>query len=198
MYSIVSRNSCMKPIEDNEIIRSVVSGNTSDYSILIERYKDRAFSLLRRMLKNDMDAEEALQDSFVKTFRALKLFRYDATFSTWFYRIVYNTGISKLSSAQRKKDNYLDTLNEDFQQVVGQTTFYAERQSLNRLLNEIVNELPTKYATVINLFYLESMTCEEIAEIMQTSLSNVKVLLHRARKTLRDVANKYELEKELL
>ena len=68
--------SIMKDLSDLEIIESVRNGNHSDYSILIDRYKNRAFSLLNRMLKNEMDAEEVLQDSFLKAFNCINITTY--------------------------------------------------------------------------------------------------------------------------
>ena len=95
----------MKKLSDWEIIESVKKGNQSDYSIIIDRYKNKAFSLLKRMLKNELDAEEVLQDCFVKAYNSLSKFKGDAKFSTWFYRIVYNTALTKLSSKKKKDRN---------------------------------------------------------------------------------------------
>jgi len=64
----------MKNISDEIIIESILNGNVTDFTLLVNRYKDKAFSLLSSMLKNKMDAEEALQDSFLKTFHSLKEF----------------------------------------------------------------------------------------------------------------------------
>ena len=81
----------MKNLTDQQIIESILKGNNADFALLVDRYKDRAFSLLKRMLKNEMDAEEALQDAFLKMFNSLKDFRAESKFSTWFYKIVFNT-----------------------------------------------------------------------------------------------------------
>ncbi len=94
----------MKNLSDLEIIESVLRGNHSDFSLLINRYKNKAFSLLKRMLKNEMEAEEVLQDCFLKAFNGLKSFKQESKFSTWFYRIVYNSALTRLSSS--KKKNY--------------------------------------------------------------------------------------------
>jgi len=91
-------------ITDQEVIESVKKGNQADYSIIVDRYKNKAFSLLRRMLKNDFDAEEVLQDCFLKAYNSLNSFKGESKFSTWFYRIVYNTALTKLSSKKRKTE----------------------------------------------------------------------------------------------
>jgi RNA polymerase sigma-70 factor (ECF subfamily) len=78
----------MKKLSDQEILDSVIRGNQADYSIIVDRYKNKAFSLLKRMLKNEQDAEETLQDCFLKAYNSLSNFKGEAKFSTWFYRIV--------------------------------------------------------------------------------------------------------------
>ena len=80
----------MKNLTDIEIIESVQKGNAADFAILVDRYKNKAFSMLKRMLKNEQEAEEVLQDCFLKSFQSLNSFRGDAKFSTWFYKITYN------------------------------------------------------------------------------------------------------------
>ena len=98
----------MKNLSDNQIIESILKGNHSDYALLIDRYKDRAFSLLKRILKDEMDAEEALQDSFLKAFNSLKDFRMEAKFSTWFYKIVYNTALTVITRKKRQIEKQTD------------------------------------------------------------------------------------------
>ncbi|MEJ2195170.1 MAG: sigma factor, partial [Ignavibacteriaceae bacterium] len=79
-------NNKMVNLPDQEIIDSVRKGNEADYSIIVDRYKDKAFSLLKRMLKNEQDAEETLQDCFIKAYNSLNNFKGESKFSTWFYR----------------------------------------------------------------------------------------------------------------
>ena len=76
-------------------------GNTADFSVLVDRYKNKSFTMLKRMLKNDFDAEEVLMDCFMKAYNNLGSFKFESKFSTWFYRIVYNTALTKLSSSKR-------------------------------------------------------------------------------------------------
>ena len=92
----------MKILSDIEIIESVKKGNQSDYALLVDRYKDKAFSLVKSIVKNDMEAEEILQDCFLKAYNSLKKFRAESKFSTWFYRIVYNTSLTRVSNKKLK------------------------------------------------------------------------------------------------
>jgi RNA polymerase sigma-70 factor (ECF subfamily) len=188
----------MKKLSDQEIIDSVKLGNQSDYSIIVDRYKDKAFSLLKKMLKNEQDAEETLQDCFLKAYNSLSGFKGEAKFSTWFYRIVYNTALTKLSSKKRKTENEMSSVHEHFDLKSDYDYNISERKDISELINELVNKLPEKHSAIINLFYLDEMSCEEISKVLNISLSNVKVMLHRSRNALKDIIIKNDLVEELI
>src|SRR5690606_37254560 len=177
----------MKGISDQEAIESVKKGNHSDYAILIERYKDKAFSLLTRMLKNNMEAEEVLQDCFLKAFKGLNNFKGESKFSTWFYKIVYNSALSRLSVKKRKTEMEMSSLEEKFNLTYDQDINLTEQKDLSSYLKEMINKLPPNYASVISMFYLEGFNCEEISEVMGTSVNNIKVMLHRSRSVLKEI-----------
>ncbi len=188
----------MKNLTDLEIIESIKKGNHSDYALLVDRYKNKAFSMLKRMLKNEMDAEEVLQDCFLKAFNSLQSFRLEAKFSTWFYRIVYNTALTKISGKKRKIENEMSSIDDHLSLKSDYDFRVTEREDFSKFIHALIEKLPAKFSSVINLFYLENMTCEEISEIMETSVANIKVMLHRSRNTLRDELMKTNYEKELL
>ena len=188
----------MKNLTDLEIIESVKRGNQNDYSIIVDRYKNKAFSLVKRMLKNEMDAEEVLQDCFIKAFNSLDSFRNESKFSTWFYRIVYNTTLTKLSSKKRKIESEMSSVDEHFDLESKYDYNMTEKDDMSEFINKMVDELPVNYATVITMFYLNDMTCEEISKALDTSLSNVKVMLHRSRNALKDIVLKNNYTEELL
>jgi len=188
----------MKNISDFEIIESVKKGNSADFSILIDRYKNKAFSLLRRMLKNDFDAEEVLQDCFLKAFNSLSSFKHEAKFSTWFYKIVYNTALTKISSKKRKTENEMSSVDEHFNLEYNSDIKAFDNKDLSALINKLINQLPENYSAVISMFYLDEMSCEEISEVMKTSVSNVKVMLYRSRNSLKELILKNNLLEELI
>jgi RNA polymerase sigma-70 factor (ECF subfamily) len=188
----------MKKLSDQEIIDSVKLGNQSDYSIIVDRYKDKAFSLLKKMLKNEQDAEETLQDCFIKAYNSLSGFKGEAKFSTWFYRIVYNTALTKLSSKKRKTENEMSSVDEHFNLKSDYDYNVSERKDMSEFIIELVNKLPEKHSAIISLFYLDEMSCEEISKVLDISLSNVKVMLHRSRNALKDIIIKNDLVEELI
>ncbi|MDH3269380.1 MAG: RNA polymerase sigma factor, partial [Ignavibacteria bacterium] len=183
---------------DQEIIDSVRKGNDSDYSIIINRYKNKAFSMLKRMLKNDFDAEEVLQDCFLKAYNSLNAFKGEAKFSTWFYRIVYNTALTRLSSKRRKTETEMTSVEDHFNLVSGYGADEIEKEDVNQLIHDTISKLPERYSAIITMFYLNEMTIDEISEVMGITISNVKVMLHRSRNSLRDLILKTRLAEELI
>jgi len=176
----------MKNLSDHDIIESVRKGNNADYTLLIRRYKDRAFSMLKRMLKNNEDAEEVLQDAFVKAFYALPKFKAEASFSTWFYKIVYNTGLSALGTKSGKMKKVTDTAeNEDNYGIVNYQLNEQAEEKIN--LYKIIDQLPVKNALVIILYYIDGLSLKEISEVLDLSLVNTKVILHRSREKLKEI-----------
>jgi RNA polymerase sigma-70 factor (ECF subfamily) len=188
----------MRNLSDQEIIESVRKGNDSDYSIIVDRYKNKAFSMLKRMLKNEFDAEEVLQDCFLKAFNSLNTFKGEAKFSTWFYRIVYNTTLTKLSSKKRKTETEMSSVEEHFDLESEYRSDEIEMKDVNQLIHDTISKLPERYSAIITMFYLNEMSIQEISEVMQITVSNVKVMLHRSRNTLRDLIIKSKLAEELI
>jgi len=188
----------MRELTDTEIIESVRKGNQSDFEILVDRYKNKAFSLLCGMLKDSMEAEEVLQDAFLKAYYGLKNFKQESKFSTWFYRIVYNTALTRLSAKKRKIEKEMTSIDEELNIADDSYSAQSDKKELSKLIDELLDKLPANYASVITMFYLEEMTCEEIAEVTNRSLSNVKVLLHRSRNALKEIVLKKNYTMELL
>ena len=188
----------MRNLSDQEIIDSVRKGNSSDYSILVDRYKNKAFSMLNRMLKNEFDAEEILQDCFLKAYKSLNNFKGEAKFSTWFYRIVYNSALTKLSSQKRKTETEMTSVEDHINLESEYNSNEIEKLDINHLIHKTISKLPERYSAIITMFYLNEMTIDEISEAMGLTVSNVKVMLHRSRNALRDLVLKTKLTEELL
>jgi len=187
----------MRNLSDQEIIDSVRKGNSSDYSILVNRYKNKAFSMLNRMLKNEFDAEEILQDCFLKAYKSLNNFKGEAKFSTWFYRIVYNSALTKLSSQKRRTETEMTSVEDHINLESEYNSNEIEKLDVNHLIHKTISKLPERYSAIITMFYLNEMTIDEISEVMGISIPNVKVMLFRSRNALRDLILKTKLAEEL-
>ena len=144
----------MRNLSDQEIIDSVKRGNDSDYSIIVDRYKNKAFSMLKRMLKNEFDAEEVLQDCFLKAYNSINTFKGEAKFSTWFYRIVYNTALTKLSSKKRKTETEMTSVEYHFNLEIEYGSDEIEKTDLNKFIHDIIGNVTVKKEERFLLFCL--------------------------------------------
>ncbi|MEO1052118.1 MAG: RNA polymerase sigma factor [Bacteroidota bacterium] len=165
---------------DLQIISEVIGGDKSAYADLVDKYKSYAYSLAYRILNNQEDAEEAAQDAFIKAYHALPKFGGQSKFSTWLYRIVFNTAISY----KRKQKHYHDDIEVVHSKFAGELDSSAEKNDRDHFIHLALGKLLPTDAAIITLFYLKEHSLEEISEIMGTKTNTVKVKLFRARKRL--------------
>lgn len=173
---------------DEKVIEIVLAGNRDAYALLVDRYKDKVFALVMGVLKDYELTQEVAQDVFVKAFVSLKKFRKDATFSTWLYRISYNTAISE---TRKKKIVNID-FNENILANISSENENLLRENLkieenSKLLNRAIERLLPDEKRILNLYYFEEKAILEISEITGLSQSNVKVKLHRLRKKIKEI-----------
>lgn len=183
-----------KKLSDNEIIASILRGNRRDFSLLIDRYKDKSFALINRILKNKSDSEEVLQDVFLKVFYSLDKFKYESKFSTWLYRIAFNTAITKVNSKTRIREIQLESL-DDYENLIAGDIELNLAENSSEFVYKMLDKLPIRNALVLILFHVDRLSLSEISEVLNISIVNVKVLLHRSRNLLRDMLIKYNFNK---
>lgn len=170
-------------MNDPEIIQKVLEGDASCYRHLVDRYKDRSFSLAVGIVKEAVVAEEVIQDAFLKAFQSLSSFQGRSRFSTWFYRIVVNEALGRI----RKKDLLRDAgevteITESQQHSVAETLDTLKHQEQKRYVNTTLGRMRPGDALVLKLYYLEECSMEEIASVTGYTRTNAKTMLHRARK----------------
>jgi len=172
----------MEKKDDIYYISKVIDGETNYFSYLVERYKDIVFSIALKILKNHDDAEEAAQESFIKAYRSLHTYKAKAKFSTWLFRITYNTCIS----ATRKKKPENISLNDiQIRDEVEEMDFEDIPEiKREKYVKAALKKLPDDEYTLILLYYYKDETIESISNITGLTVSNVKIKLYRARKKL--------------
>lgn len=175
---------------DDLYLQLVLEGDTSKYSYFIDKYKGMAFSIAFRIVNNRQDAEEIVQDAFLKAFRSLGKFRKGSKFSTWLYRIVVNTSLTKVRSpvpnpVSLDKSDPGDALVEKVESVYRSLDLSEQRS----LINEALEELSVEDRLLLTLYYLNENSIDEIAEITGIPGDNVKMKLHRARNRMYRVLN---------
>jgi RNA polymerase sigma factor (sigma-70 family) len=166
-------------------LQQIIKGEVSHFSYFIEKYKHAAYSLAFRIINNREDAEEVVQDSFLKAFNSLHKFRHDARFSTWFYKIVINTSLSKTRSRKFSESNIdvheiTNNCIENIESVYKNLTHTEQK----KFINDALQDLATQDSILLTLYYLHECSIEEITEITGINKENVKMKLHRARKKM--------------
>jgi RNA polymerase sigma factor (sigma-70 family) len=166
-------------------LQKVLEGDVSKFSFFIEKYKDMAFSIAFRIIDDREDAEEIVQDSFLKAYKALSKFRQDSKFSTWFYKIVVNNSLSRLKRDKTKSYNIdLDKVSNvviDNVESVYKGLTIAEQ---HKFINIALTELSVEDRLLLTLYYLNENSLEEITEITEITHENLKMKIHRARKKM--------------
>lgn len=186
---------------DADTLQRIQAGDRKAYARLVDRHKDRAMTLAVRMLRNRQDAEEALQDAFVRAFQALPKFEGRSSFSTWLYRIVFNVCSSALERRGAAVHVSMDSETDEGRTALEipsddlSPDLQLESVEAQRIVHEEVQRLPEAYASTFTLFVVQEMSYEEIVEVTGLPLGTVKARLFRARTMLRiAVARRLQLE----
>jgi len=175
----------MKFETDIFYLQQIISGNARAYAFLVEKHKDMVFSIALKILHNREDAEEVAQDSFVKAYQSLSGFKNEAKFSTWLYRIVYNSAISKVRKKKLELSPLDDsTINNYSEDSVDSNFFLVDEPDQFELLRKALQRLPEDENVIVSLFYQNDNSIEDISAITGLTVANVKVKLHRIRKKL--------------
>lgn len=163
-------------ISDKEIIERVKRGEKEMFSLLIDRYSDKVYSYFLRLIQDKDEAMNLTQETFYKVFKGIKNFDLSKDFFPYLIKIARNEGINFLNKYKRVENvEYDDTLN------------YEKKESfdIKIILDEALKKLPKEDREIILLFYMENLSYEEIANVLNISIDNVKVKLHRAKEKLR-------------
>jgi len=171
--------------DDQQLIQKVLDGNTATYTVIVDRYKDLVYSVVLKIVKNHEEAEETAQDTFLKAYHALSSFKREAKFSTWLFRIAYNTAISKTRKKQLTTTAIDDKMIENYStDEIKENLGQIDMEDQVKVLQKAIQLLGNEDQLLINLFYRNRQSVDEIASITGLSDANVKVKLHRIRKRL--------------
>ena len=178
--------------QDNNYITKVLEGDRNAFAYLVDKYKTMVYSLALRLVKDREEAEEISQDAFIKAYQSLASFKGKAKFSSWLYRIVYNTAISRLRQqpagrVSLDESNIPDTLYLESKENYD-TLSAGERK---KYLEKALDYLDTDEKMFVILYYYEERDLDEIASIAGLTKTNTKVKLYRARKKMLTVLQSY-------
>ena len=178
------------PDADSRLLERCRQGDADAFETLFRKYHTYVYNVSLGMLGNSEDAADVTQEAFLRIHRSLPHFRGEASFSTWLYRVAVNLCISELRRRSRGRLQYLDDLalpEEETDLDHGPTPQEAvEAEEQRRTVQQILHALPPDYRAIMVLRHFQQLAYEEIAEVLQLSLSQVKTRLFRARKMFKD------------
>jgi RNA polymerase sigma-70 factor (ECF subfamily) len=179
-----------EPLSDEEVVTRVLAGETAMFEIVMRRHNRRLYRVARAILRNDGEAEDVMQDAYVRAYQHLDQFAGRAKFSTWLTRIAVHEALARQRRGTRYQE--LDSMSDREGDPMDRLATLApdpEQQASNsetrRLLEEAVETLPDAYRTIFMLRDVEEMSTIDTAHVLDISEENVKVRLHRARALLR-------------
>jgi RNA polymerase sigma-70 factor (ECF subfamily) len=176
---------------DEEIVARVLSGETALFEIIMRRYNQRLYRVARGILRNDGEAEDVMQDAYVRAYQHLGQFAGRSKFSTWLTRIAVHEALARLRKQSRFQDlepATSETSGEGMENLAANLRTPEQNAGgaeLRSLLEQAIASLPENYRAVLMLRDVEEMTTQETAEALELTEENVKVRLHRARAMMR-------------
>jgi len=175
------------PQPDAGLIESCIKGDVHAFRVLVERLQTYAYTLAFRILLNEEEAKDAIQDSFIKVWKNLGSYNGKYLFTTWMYRIVVNTCIDRLKEIKKHSEIYSDSISESSN---------AEDSIINRELakqiRQLSKELPQKQRIIFILYDLQGLSLDEASEVLKMSKGLVKSNLYYARKSIKEKLLKTE------
>jgi RNA polymerase sigma-70 factor (ECF subfamily) len=177
-------------ISDDDLVARVRTGETGLYEMLVRRYNQRLFRVIRSVVINESEAEDVLQEAWVRAFEHLDKFEGRASFSTWVTRIAFHEALARTRHSRRWRplENTQGEImaEAEHRQTTSETPeVQAMRGQLGHMLQTAVDTLPEAYRSVFMLREVEQLSTSETAECLELSEEAVKTRLHRARALLR-------------
>jgi len=189
------------PADEAALVAALQAGDESAFARLVHEQGARLFAVARRLLRNEQDAEDVVQEAFVQAFRNIGRFAGDARLGTWLHRIAVNAALMRLRRMKRRKEPSIEELlprfhDDGHRRDVGPA--WQERGEDVALAAEFaavvraaIDRLPDSHRTVLLLRDIEQLDTEETARQLGLSINATKTRLHRARMALRELIAPY-------
>lgn len=190
-------------IQDEIVVRRVLSGEKELFEILLRRYNQTLYRVIRGYLHDEDDVEDAMQDTYLKAFDKLQQFQGKSAFSTWLVRIGINEALLRIRRLKQSRSMVLHEADakEEIVNVSDNIEMTPEKLAIHhetrQLIEKAIDQLPEKFRVIYILKEIEGMKNEEIAHCLEISTPNVKVRLHRARTLLKDSLYRISADSEI-
>jgi RNA polymerase sigma-70 factor, ECF subfamily len=188
---MVSKEAKISELSDEDLIRRFQDGDLYAFDAIVNRYKDQLLNFAYRFLNNMEEAEDVVQETFLRIFRNKHAYRQIAKFSTWVYTIAGNLAKTELRKRKRRKYVYISDMgfdDKDFEieDVKADTEKEVDSMIKEKYIQKAIDELPARFRQVILLVDVQELPYEEVSAIMKVPLGTVKSRVNRARLKLQD------------
>ncbi len=185
----------MDNMDERELINKFKQGGRSAFRQLVEKYQDPVINISYRFLRNKEEAEEAAQEVFLKVYLSAKTYQHNNKFSTWLFKIAVNLCLNKIRDKRKYNSSQLQ---EDLPAPTNlQPDKLLEQENLNRAIRKAIDSLPDQQRTVILLNQFEEFSYQEMAGMLDCSLSAIESRLFRAKENLRKILTPYLKKDEI-
>lgn len=181
----------MKPLE-TRLARLARKGDQRAFAEIVDLYKDKLYHLAFRMTGNRQEAEDVVQETFLRVYKNLERYDENQKFSTWIYRIATNLCIDRLR--KRRAVYSLDAASSEHEGLDGYAMLPSDDRTpeselllseTQKIIHEAIETLPVKYKSVMVLRYLQDLSLQEISDVLDMPVTTVKTRVHRGREFMR-------------
>jgi RNA polymerase sigma-70 factor (ECF subfamily) len=178
----------MKQVEDEEILSKFSDEKTRNaaFNLLLQKYQQKIYWHIRRLVIDHDDADDLVQETFVKVWKNLHNFRADSQLYTWIYRIATNESITFLNKKKNKNNISIDDVGTDLSETLASSSYF-DGDKIQRKLQNAILTLPDKQRIIFNMKYFDDMKYEEISEVLGTSVGALKASFHIAVKKIETI-----------
>ncbi len=180
----------MTDSNDLELVELFQKGDETSFNVLVRRYQEKVYWIARRFFNDHDQADDIVQEVFIKVYSALKNFRGESGFYTWLYRITVNIALNAIRKQRVRNFIRIDELFEKDTDKDEQPDAIFEKDEQQRLIEEAIIKLPEKQKTVFILRYHEELSYEDISKILKTSVGGLKANYFHAVKKIGEYVNR--------
>ena len=182
---------------DLGLVKRAKSGDYQAFDLLVLKYQSRLISTAFKFVKDLQIAEDIVQDSFIKAFKALESFREDSSFYTWIYRIAVNTSKNFLVSKKRKSELLNSDLSEEASYEIEPVETYSpedllQASQLKKVITETIDQLGEDTRTALTLRELDGLSYEQIADVVNCPVGTVRSRIFRGREVIDEAISQYK------
>lgn len=185
-------------VDDKEIVSRVLRGEIALFEIIIRRYNQTLYRVIRSYLSHDEDIEDVIQNTYLKAFEKLEQYRGASSFSTWLIRIGINGALMQIRNCVKEQKHLIDL---DERSIKTMPAMHPEMELIQKeirmTLERAIDSLPEKYRIIYMMREIEDLDFDEISDCLKVTSNNVKVRFHRAKGMLKEKLYDLSTEAEI-